>query len=96
MSGGIAYVYDVTGRFKSKCNMAMIAFDHISGEDRTRIYSLMNNHYRYTGSTVAKEILSDLEGSLRNFVKVLPVEYKSVLESKKTGFKLGLTEVSDG
>ena len=97
MSGGIAYVYDEDGNFRSRCNMGMIEFEKIDAEDKFAINSLLSNHYRYTGSEKAKKIIDDFGREISNFVKVMPIEYKRVLEGgiveKK---KVELAEVSDG
>ena len=97
MSGGVAYVYDIDGRFRDRCNMEMVAFDEIDISDREIIHNLLANHLRYTGSAAAKAILDDLSGYLKRFVKVMPVEYKRILEEqrKRSGVS-ELTEVSDG
>lgn len=96
MSGGIAYVYDVDRNFKSRCNMSMVEFDEIDEEDRFTIRELLENHYKYTASAQAKRILMNFEEELDNFVKVMPLEYKRVLEGKLLEKELELVEVSDG
>jgi glutamate synthase (NADPH/NADH) large chain len=96
MSGGIAYVYDIEGNFKQKCNMEMIELEAISKEDETAIYNLLHNHYKYTKSTIAKVILDDFKKELKRFVKIMPLEYKRILSAKKFERKLDLAEVSDG
>ncbi|MFH0772683.1 MAG: glutamate synthase large subunit [Candidatus Omnitrophota bacterium] len=96
MSGGIAYVYDEDKRFKSRCNMSMVEFDKIDEEDKRIIYSLLLNHHRNTRSDKAKRIMDNLSGELNNFVKIMPLEYKRVLEGGIIDKKLQLTEVSDG
>jgi len=96
MSGGIAYVYDLEGNFKQKCNMEMIGFEAISKEDEANIHNLIHNHYQYTKSAVAKALLDDFKKELKKFVKIMPLEYKRVLSAKKSEKKLNLSEVSDG
>ena len=83
MSGGIAYVYDVEGKFSSLCNMEMIDLDPVNEEDAREIKEMISNHYAYTGSSVAKFVLDDFENQLRNFVKVFPKDFKRVLSDKK-------------
>jgi glutamate synthase (NADPH/NADH) large chain len=83
MSGGIAYVYDVEGKFTSLCNMEMIDLDPVNEEDAREMKEMISRHYTYTGSSVAKFVLDDFENQLRNFVKVFPKDFKRVLSEKK-------------
>src|SRR5450432_2600503 len=83
MSGGLAYVYDVDGKFSSLCNLEMIDLDPLNKEDVREMKEMISRHYTYTGSTVAKFVLDDFENQLRNFVKVFPKDYKKVLQEKK-------------
>jgi glutamate synthase domain-containing protein 2/glutamate synthase domain-containing protein 1/glutamate synthase domain-containing protein 3 len=81
MSGGIAYVYDTSGQFKDLCNPEMVELVSANTPDDLKTISrLLQNHCQYTGSPVARAILDDFEKELRWFVKVLPTEYKKVLE----------------
>jgi glutamate synthase domain-containing protein 3 len=96
MSGGIAYVYDEEGRFKDKCNTEMVYLEKCNEEDRTTIYNLLHNHLVYTKSALAEKLLNDFKKHAAKFVKVMPVEYKQVLEGKQIEGRLGLLEVSDG
>lgn len=82
MSGGIAYVYDVKSQFASLCNLEMIDLDPVEEEDVASLKQLIYDHYLYTGSTVAKFVLDDLENQLRHFVKVFPKDYKRALSIK--------------
>ncbi len=83
MSGGIAYVYDVNGKFPPLCNQEMVDLDQVSEEDAAEIKDMIQRHYAYTGSRVAKFVLDDLDNQLKNFVKVFPKDYKKVLNEKK-------------
>jgi glutamate synthase (NADPH) large chain len=83
MSGGLAYVYDVDGKFSSLCNLEMIDLDPLNKEDVREMKEMTSRHYTYTGSTVAKFVLEDFENQLRNFVKVFPKDYKKALQEKK-------------
>jgi glutamate synthase (NADPH/NADH) large chain len=83
MSGGIAFVYDVGGKFSSLCNMEMIDLDPLNETDILDVKEMVSRHHAYTGSTVAKFVLDDFENQLRNFVKVFPKDYKKVLSEKK-------------
>lgn len=83
MSGGIAYVYDVKGIFSGRCNKEMVELDPVEQEDTEALRDLIQQHYTYTGSTVAQFILNDFDNQLKNFVKVFPSDYKKVLQSRK-------------
>ncbi|MBN2830737.1 MAG: glutamate synthase subunit alpha, partial [Candidatus Omnitrophica bacterium] len=96
MSGGIAYVYDRNKNFKDKCNMDMVELDKIKDEDLDTIYHLLHNHLKYTQSRKAKAVIEDIRNETRNFVKVIPIEYKRILEGVKIEQKLDLMEKSDG
>lgn len=85
MSGGIAYVYDVHGRFPSRCNAEMVDLDPVQESDSAVLRQLVYDHYLYTGSAVAKFLLDDFENQLRHFVKVFPRDYKKVLQAKGAG-----------
>jgi glutamate synthase (NADPH) large chain len=81
MSGGIAYVYDDLGTFPSLCNMEMVELEAPDQpEDIATIRRLLENHLKYTGSARAGAILDDWEKELRWFVKVMPTDYRRVLE----------------
>lgn len=94
MSGGIAYVLvdDVNG-LKEKCNMEMINFEQISSSDELHsLRQLIMDHYYYTKSSKAMNILDRWEEMSDRFVKVVPNDYKIMLE-KIQAFKLeGLTD----
>jgi glutamate synthase (NADPH/NADH) large chain len=83
MSGGIAYVYDVNGNFASLCNQEMVDLDPVNEEDSREIKDMIQKHFAYTASTVAKFVLDDFENQLKNFVKVFPKDYKTALLSEK-------------
>jgi glutamate synthase domain-containing protein 3 len=83
MSGGIAYVYDDDSRFRDLCNLDMVSLESPDKPDDTdTIRRLLENHVKYTNSPVAKAILDDWEKELRFFVKVMPNDYRRVLEHK--------------
>jgi glutamate synthase (ferredoxin) len=74
----------------------MVVLEKVGTEDSQTIQNLLQNHCRYTQSPLAKEILDDYENRIHDFIKVMPMEYKRILESKKNEKKPGLSEVSDG
>ena len=81
MSGGIAYVYDADGQFAKKCNHEMVELEKPETDaDKETIRKMLENHLKFTGSTVAKAVLDDFEKELRWFVKVMPTDYRRVLE----------------
>src|SRR4030095_2118881 len=89
MSGGIAYVWNPHGEFAGRCNTEMVELESLAeDEDILDLKKSIENHFKFTGSTVAKDILHDWAGSLRKFVKVMPTDYKRVLEARKTGAPL--------
>jgi glutamate synthase (NADPH) large chain len=83
MSGGIAYVYDVEGKFASLCNTEMVELDPLETEDASEVREMIARHYAYTASNVAKFVLGDFDNQLQHFVKVFPKDYKKVLLEKK-------------
>lgn len=84
MSGGIAFIYDVKGNFPDLCNKEMVDLDPVAEEDIAQLKELLQQHYTYTGSTVAQFILNDFENQLKNFVKVFPSDYKKVLQKRRS------------
>lgn len=81
MSGGIAYVYDETGDFVNRCNLEMVLLERVSEEkDESELRGMLERHLKYTDSTVASVVLNDWEAALGKFVKVIPKDYKKMLE----------------
>jgi glutamate synthase domain-containing protein 3 len=81
MSGGVAYVWDKDGDFQRMCNMGTFELEALeSGDDINELRTLIVNHQKYTGSTVAEDILNNWHDELARFVKVMPTDYKRVLE----------------
>ena len=81
MSGGIAYVYDPDKIFESLCNLDTFELNAMEvQEDIDELKRLIKNHLTYTGSSVAKKILASWEKELKNFRKVMPSDYKRVLQ----------------
>lgn len=82
MSGGIAYVWDPENSFEKLVNKQMVELEEIEDETEFEsLYSLIENHFRYTSSQRAKLILDNWEKEKYNFVKVIPGEYKKALEA---------------
>ena len=84
MSGGVAYVLNENGDFDYFCNMGMVELslveDHGDIHELTELISL---HYKYTNSKKAKQILDDPDKYLNMFIKVIPYDYKKVLQEQK-------------
>jgi glutamate synthase (NADPH/NADH) large chain len=84
MSGGIAYVLDIAGDFDYFCNKGMVELSPVGDhDDVVELQRLINNHYLYTRSELAEKILVNWDEYLPKFVKVIPLEYKKVLEEQK-------------
>ena len=79
MSGGVAYVLDGDGTFKTRCNLDMVEIDPVSEEDAEAVHALVRRHYEYTQSAVAWRVLSGWKQCVQQFVKVMPIEYRQVL-----------------
>jgi glutamate synthase (NADPH/NADH) large chain len=83
MSGGIAYIWDPENALPPQCNMETYDLDSVTAaSDILELKALIQNHANYTESPVAKSILENWEQSLRQFVKVMPTDYKRVLEER--------------
>ena len=84
MSGGVAYIWDPENKFPANCNMEMVELEDVTHEeDIDELKSLIEEHGEITGSTVAESILNNWDESLKEFVKVMPTDYKRVLEERK-------------
>ena len=83
MSGGVAYVLDLDGNFNLHCNMGMVELLKVENKnDQEQLKNLIQRHVQYTGSPWAKTVLLSWEKHLPHFIKVLPQEYKKVLEKQ--------------
>jgi len=97
MSGGVAYIYDVNGDFKSHCNLSMVELETLNMEDKTALQRLLYNHRKYTESSIVDIILDDFTTECANFIKVIPVEYKRVLmAAQRTKEEMDLSDIGDG
>ena len=96
MSGGEAYVLDEFGKFSDQCNLGLVSLETIQDlEDISDLQRLIRRHANLTGSANAHRILADWDDMLQKFVKVMPNDYKRVLqEAKNTQDKVGA--VKDG
>jgi glutamate synthase domain-containing protein 2/glutamate synthase domain-containing protein 1/glutamate synthase domain-containing protein 3 len=83
MSGGIAYVYDKDRRFEHRCNLELVDLEGLTDGDATDVQELIKEHIARTGSVVARNILASWErGARERFVKVMPRDFKRVLEEQ--------------
>ena len=83
MSGGIAYVLDVNEDFRERCvNTAIVSFEAIDDGDEIELRELVAQHLAYTDSAVAASLLADWDASLARFVKVMPNDYRRVLNEQ--------------
>jgi glutamate synthase (NADPH/NADH) large chain len=86
MSGGIAYVLDEDGTFASRCNTGMVELGPLGdAEEIKRVHALIVRHRQYTESKLAERILNNWDVCAGKFVKVLPTEYRRVLERQHLG-----------
>ena len=83
MSGGVAYVFmEDLDTFYRQCNQTLVDLDPLDEKDQNELHQLVTNHFEYTGSTRASQLLDDWNGNLTRWVKVIPKEYKKVLTLK--------------
>ena len=83
MSGGIAYVFDPENKFPKRCNMGLVGLESIdSVEENEAVYNYIKEHVEMTGSTVGQAMLEDWDNNVKKFVKVMPHDYKRVLEER--------------
>lgn len=84
MSGGVAYVLDVDGKFHTRCNLELVDLDKVEDDDdKMTLKMMIQQHQRHTNSQLAQEVLADFENLLPKFIKVFPRDYKRVLAAMK-------------
>ncbi|TKS57997.1 MAG: glutamate synthase subunit alpha [Nitrospira sp.] len=84
MSGGVAFVLNELDKFQSRCNLGMVELEKVTtAEDKKQLHEMITSHFMYTGSRNAKRILDAWETMLPKFVKIMPIDYKRVLEERK-------------
>jgi glutamate synthase (ferredoxin) len=89
MSGGMAFIFDEHDEFRSRCNLEMVDLELLEDlDDIALVRDLLIQHAGYTGSTVAARILGRWEDSVASFVKVMPVDYRRVLQQQKSESQL--------
>jgi glutamate synthase (NADPH/NADH) large chain len=87
MSGGVAYVYDASKLFVRNCNMEMVMLDTLDEEDEKLLKTMISDHYQLTQSETATALLKSWPHSFSQFVKVMPLDYKAVLDKRKAESK---------
>ena len=91
MSGGIAYIHDVEGDFFTRLNREMVDLDPLDEDDLEWLRATIQTHLDETDSAVARRILDDWHHEAERFVKVMPQDYKRVLDAARTAEERGLT-----
>ena len=84
MSGGVAYVWDKNHNFDYFCNMDMVEINLVEeAQYRKELHELIRQHYLYTGSKLARTMLDDWQRYVEDFIQVVPIEYKRVLQEEQ-------------
>ena len=84
MSGGVAYVWDKHHTFDYFCNMDMVEINLIEDSvSQKELHELIRQHYLYTGSKLARQMLDDWQRFVGDFIQVVPIEYKRVLQEEQ-------------
>ncbi len=92
MSGGVAYVLDETGDFPTRCNQQMVSLEKLDDPDETeQLWKLIQRHQTYTRSARAARILAVWQQIVPKFVKVMPKDYKRILQSLRAIENSGLS-----
>jgi glutamate synthase (ferredoxin) len=92
MSGGVAYILDETGDFASRCNPQMVGLEPLEDkEEIDDLYQMIQRHSDYTQSQKAAKVLANWQELLPKFVKVMPKDYKRVLQAIASAIEAGLS-----
>ena len=84
MTGGVAYVYDRRHTFDYFCNMDMVEINLVEDSvSRKELHELIRQHYLYTGSKLALRMLDNWSHYVEDFIQVVPIEYKRVLQEEQ-------------
>jgi glutamate synthase (NADPH/NADH) large chain len=89
MSGGIAFVYDPEGAFPGRLNREMVDLEGLDDDDRAWLHDRLRRHREETGSSVATRLLEGWDEEQAAFVKVMPKDYKRVLEAQRRAAETG-------
>jgi glutamate synthase (ferredoxin) len=92
MSGGIAYILDEAGDFSTRVNLQMVDLEKLADADEIEeVWKMVQRHQTYTKSELAARVLASWEGMAQKFVKVIPKDYKRVLQALKKVKEQGLS-----
>jgi glutamate synthase (NADPH/NADH) large chain len=94
MSGGVAYVYDPDGDFDERLNPEMVDIESLSADDADELRSMIERHGQFTGSGVAQRLLAAWTVELGRFRKVMPRDYRRVLNVMRQAAAEGLDEAT--
>lgn len=84
MSGGVAYLLDPDGTSRRRCNLDKARLYGLDEGDRALLQTMLENHLRYTGSRQAASLLEELEAGWAHFVKLIPCDYKKVMDTLRS------------
>ncbi len=90
MSGGIAWVHDADGGFAGRCNTEMVALESLPADEVAELRALLERHRERTGSDLAATLLDDWDAAVSRFVRVIPHDYRRVLEAQARMLATGL------
>ncbi|MDB4963062.1 MAG: hypothetical protein JWP01_3061 [Myxococcales bacterium] len=99
MSGGVAYVFDPAQALRARCNLEMVELESVIDEsDMWLVNGLVEDHVRFTGSPLGRRVLDNWEHLVARFVKVMPTDYKRVLQARRAASRrpTGLTLIGGG
>jgi glutamate synthase (NADPH/NADH) large chain len=97
MSGGVAYVFDPQRSFRAKCNLEMVELEPLADDsDVWLVRSLIEDHVRFTASPRATMLLDNWDRVYGKFVKVMPIEYKQMLERRRSSTRPPALRVAGG
>ena len=92
MSGGIAYVLDEQNKLYKNLNKEMVLMEKVEYKaDKEELKSMLEKHVKYTGSTKAKAILDDFENYLPKFKKIIPSDYKKIMQLTEDFIERGMS-----
>jgi glutamate synthase (NADPH/NADH) large chain len=88
MSGGTAFVLDRERSFRKRCNLEMVELESLVDESEIwLVHGMIERHFQHTGSTLARRVLDNWELMVPQFVKVMPTDYKRVLQARRAARK---------
>jgi glutamate synthase (NADPH/NADH) large chain len=95
MSGGTAYVFDQAQTLRARCNLEMVELESVVEEsDIWLLSSLIEDHVRFTSSPLGRRVLDNWQHLVSRFVKVMPTDYKRVLQARRAASRPRLGQLS--